>query len=176
MTGMRGRAPGPSPQPPITQPQQPAMPTQPVGPQQPSMPVQPQVPQQPVMPPQPTAPTPSPYEYYKVKEGEIVIVFAKGLTQEGLPTETTRKFSSNDPQVVEIICWGPNTLAAGTNLASVWYYNNNAVYNNYYKVEENKFIAIDVIQRPASGFPPGEYTVYVGVNDTPVLSHSFTVQ
>lgn len=163
MMNLQKRGPEPSAQPPIVQPQPPAIPTEPT------------LPQKPVTPP--VAPKPSPQDYYKVNKGEIIIVFAKGLTPEGLPTETTRTFSCNDPQIVEIICWGPNTLAVGTSLTSIWYYNNQtAVYNNYYSIEEGRLIAVDALNRPASGFPPGEYTVYVGVNGTAVLSHSFTVK
>lgn len=169
MMNLPKQGPGPITQPPIVQPQPPTMPTQPVPPQPPITPTQPGMP--------PAAPRPSPQDYYKVNEGEIVIVFAKGLTPEGLPTETTRIFSCNDPQIVEIICWGPNTLAVGTSLTSVWYYNNQtAVYNNYCYVEEGRLFAVDILNKPASGFPPGEYTVYVGVNGTAVLSHSFTIQ
>lgn len=142
-----------------------------------------QPPRQPTPPqpqPAPQAPTttqPQVEKFPTANEEEIVIMFAKGLTEDGNVIDATIKFSPDDPQIVQILTWGPNTIAKGSCLLWVWLYEEKTyVYKYNYTVEkEGQGAVVDRIKRPDKGFVKGEYTVVVFIDETAVLTHSFTV-
>lgn len=177
MGSMQKQGPGATGQPPIVQPQPQPQPTP--EPIEPAVPTEPTVPTQPIEQPQiPQVPTqPQPGGYPELKKGDFMILFAKGLTNDGLPIGTTTTFSRNDPQIIQVVRWGPNTVPVGAVVMWGWYYNNNTfVWGNYGYAQQGYVGVYDKVDRPASGFPAGTYTVMVAVNGTPAISHSFTVR
>lgn len=160
MIGMQRRGPGAAPQP--TVPTQPVVPTTPPPVEQPTVPV---------------TPPPEAGGYPELKQGEYMLLFAKDITADGMPVGTTTIFSTNEPQIVQVFRWGPNTVSTGSYVLWGWYYNGNTlVWGNYGYAQEGYVGIYDKVARPANGFPAGEYTVMVAVNGTPVISHKFTVQ
>lgn len=164
MMSMQKRGPGAVPQPPVVQPQ-------------PTAPTPPAVPTPPTVPTAPVTPQPQVDTYPELKQGEIMIRFAKGLTEDGMTIGTTTEFSTNDPQIIQVIRWGPNTVATGAFVVWGWYYNGTTfVWGNGAYAKEGYTGVYDKVDRPANGFPVGEYDVLVLVDSTPVISHKFTVR
>lgn len=156
------RQPMPEPQP---VPQQPTTPQLPVAPQ-PQTQTQPQ-------------PQPQPQQggYQPLKQNEFEITFAKDLSRDGMPVNITRKFSVNDQQIIMMLRWGPNTVPAGAYVTANWYYyNKTLVRTSSFTTQEGLMGVFDKVDRPSNGFPTGEFNVYIAINNTPVIDHSFSIQ
>lgn len=102
---------GHTPQPPVVQPQ-------PTAPTQPSIPTGPTLPTVPTSPSRPQVDT-----YPDLKQEEFMIRFAKDLTPDGNTIGATTEFSTNDPQIVQVVRWGPDTVRVGALVMWGWYYN-----------------------------------------------------
>jgi hypothetical protein len=104
------------------------------------------------------------------------VIFAREI-QGGTVVGAGNRFSTRDPQIVQIVTWNPDSLSVGTRLAFKWIdHAGRVTVEGQTAVEQGSNGWQFTVRAPSGGFPATRVEAQVSVNGAIVAREQFTIE
>ena len=105
------------------------------------------------------------------------MIFAREINQQDEAVGIGTRFSTRDPQIVQLVSWSPDSLSEGTRLAFKWVApSGSVVVEGQHTVEQGANGWLFTVRPPSGGFPATRIESQVTVNGTIAAREQMTIE